>query len=151
MNTLTISQVFSQISSFQENYLAILDNPTWYYTAVEGASIHIWPFKAQALCLGDLLQLWFAEKWLLRGCQEFDLAQYLAAIDVKTVAQQGYIYAIKGNAISGVNQSTVWFSPECSAQVVAQTQSLKALCEFLNCDRPFRPQQFQSAGLEAQF
>ena len=65
MNTLNISDIFSQFSYYQEHYLSILSTPEQYYTAVEGAYIHVWPLAPQDLYLGDLLQLWFSEKWLI--------------------------------------------------------------------------------------
>ena len=56
MNTLSISDIFSQFSYYQEHYLSILSTPEQYSTALEGAFIHVWPLSPQDLYLGDLLQ-----------------------------------------------------------------------------------------------
>ena len=65
MNTLTIPQIFSQLSFYQDHYLDIIQDSAQYFTPVAGAEIRLWPLATKQLYLGDLLQLWFAEKWLV--------------------------------------------------------------------------------------
>ena len=65
MNTLTISQIFENFSFYQENYLSILQDSEQYFIQVEQAYLDVWPFTEKKLYLGDLLQLWFSEKWLI--------------------------------------------------------------------------------------
>ena len=49
MNTLTISQIFENLSFYQDNYLSILQNPEQYYVEVEHASIDVWPFSEKKI------------------------------------------------------------------------------------------------------
>ena len=57
MNTLTISQIFSNLSFYKDQYLNIIQSADLYFTEVEGAFVDLFPFKKQQLFLGDLLQL----------------------------------------------------------------------------------------------
>ena len=70
MNTLTISDIFANLADYQDQYLSIISNPEQYYTPVESAYIDVWPVGCTDLYLGDLLQLWFSERWLVNSpCQ----------------------------------------------------------------------------------
>jgi hypothetical protein len=70
MNTLTISDIFANLADYQDQYLSIISNPEQYYTPVESAYIDVWPVGYTGLYLGDLLQLWFSERWLVNSpCQ----------------------------------------------------------------------------------
>ena len=52
------------------------------------------------MILGDLLQLWFSEKWSDDAVQSHRIEDYLAAQDVKGYASKHvYIFAITGNAV----------------------------------------------------
>lgn len=137
MYTLTIAQIFSNLSFYQDHYLQILQSSDQYYTPVEGAFIHVWPFKKQALYLGDLLQLWFAEKWKVQPLLDFKIEEYLAAVDVQSSQNSHtYIYAIRGNALNGSNTSYVWSLKENRAYKVNLDLTLKSYCEFVACQRP---------------
>ena len=65
MNTLTISDIFANLADYQDQYLFIISNPEQYYTPVELAYIDVWPVGYTDLYVGDLLQLWFSERWLV--------------------------------------------------------------------------------------
>ncbi|ATO19968.1 hypothetical protein BS636_10040 [Acinetobacter sp. LoGeW2-3] len=106
MNTLTIPQIFSQLSFYQENYLDIIQDATQYFTPVADAKIRLWPLAAKQLYLGDLLQLWFAEKWLVEQERQFSFEVFLNAPEPQP--KDLYIYAISGNLLTGSNQSRVW-------------------------------------------
>ena len=43
MNTLTISDIFANLATYQDQYLSIISNPEQYYTPVESAYIDVWP------------------------------------------------------------------------------------------------------------
>lgn len=116
MNTLTIPQIFAQLSFYQENYLDIIQDSTRYFTPVHGAEIRLWPLAAKQLYLGDLLQLWFAEKWLVEKERQFSFEVFLNAPEIQP--KDLFIYAISGNLITGSNQSKVWQTS------TAQTQEL---------------------------
>ena len=141
MHTLTIAQIFSNLPAYKDQYLNILHSTELYYTEVEGAFIHVWPFKKQALYLGDLLQLWFAEKWTVTLEQRYILEQYLAAQDViKASNNTAYIYAIRANSFTGQNQTQIWSTHLSQSQSVITEDTLKYSCEFLACDRPLLQQ-----------
>ena len=58
MNALTISDIFSNLEYYKEQYLAILAHPEQYFTPVAHAYVQVWPLAKEQLYLGDLLQLW---------------------------------------------------------------------------------------------
>lgn len=139
MSTLTIPQIFSNLAFYQENYLTILNTPETYFTEVEGAFIDLFPFKKQHLFLGDLLQLWFSEKWSDQVKKSLKLEEFLAANDVKSNAKQHvYIYSIKGNAVSGVNKSQSWVLETDAVEEIQVYSPLKYYVELVNCPRPTR-------------
>ena len=69
MHTLTIAEIFSNLSFYQDHYLEIIEDPQQYYTLVENCFQNTFPFKQQALFLGDLLQLWFGDKWKIQNAK----------------------------------------------------------------------------------
>lgn len=69
MTILNIQTIFSNFSFYQQNYLDILQDPERYYTPVENAFLNTFPFKQNALYLGDLLQLWFGNKWKIENAR----------------------------------------------------------------------------------
>ncbi|EZQ10095.1 hypothetical protein [Acinetobacter sp. Ver3] len=136
MNTLTISQIFSNLEFYKQNYLSILNSPTSYFTEVEGAIVDVFPFKKHHLVLGELLQLWFSEKWSIDHDQSFTLEQYLAANDLKANLNKLYIYSIKGNAILGTNKSLAWLNESNAVSEILLKSPLKYYVECLSCSRP---------------
>ena len=125
MNTLTISQIFSNLSFYKDQYLNIIQSADLYFTEVEGAFVDLFPFKKQKLFLGDLLQLWFSEKW--------------SDDDVKSYASKHvYIFAITGNAVTGVNTSHVWAQDSQNIEQLEVRSPLKYYVELVNCPRPDR-------------
>lgn len=151
MYTLTISQIFFNLGFYQNHYLNILQSPDQYFTEVEGAYIDVLPFKKQSLYLGDLLQLWFAQKWQVAISPAFEVEQYLAAIDVQTTLDQpAYIYAITANLFNGSNQTQVWNLSSEQPQQRVLDSSLKNYCEFLACHRPKSTQSRSYTRLQAE-
>lgn len=108
MNTLNISQIFSQFVFYQTHYLSIIQDPAQYFTVVEDAEISLWPLATQQLYLGDLLQLWFAEKWLVEQERQYSFELFLNAEYLVPEQKDLYIYALHGNLVTGANQSKVW-------------------------------------------
>lgn len=139
MTTLTIPQIFSNLEFYKENYLNILNSPDTYFTEVDGAFVDLFPFKQQHLFLGDLLQLWFSEKWSDDVTSSHRIEEYLAAQDIKDYASKHvYIYSIKGNAVTGLNTSQVWDQNSQLVQQVEVRSPLKYYVELVNCPRPDR-------------
>ena len=136
MYTLTIAQIFSQIEFYKENYLNILNTPESYFTKVEGAFVALFPFKKQNLFLGDLLQLWFAEKWLVEQSYQFQFEVFLNEQSSEEKPKDLFVYAITGNLITGENQSQAWNSSTRSKNKVFLNSSFRHYCEFKGLTRP---------------
>lgn len=129
MNTLTISQIFSNFSYYQENYLSILADQSQYQIPVEEAYVDVWPLGHRQLSLGDLLQLWFSQKWLIDvPCR---LRQEHKDDGRKTSLhrqQDLYLYQLAGSALSGSNRSKVWSLSEQKVLSVELDSALKYYC-----------------------
>lgn len=107
MNTLTISNIFANFSFYKENYLSFIQDPKHYFTPVEHAYIDAWPTAKRSLVLGDLLQLWFSEKWLCHTHIQ-GLFDVYTQKHVSVLSQDVYIYQITGNILTGANRSKAW-------------------------------------------
>ncbi|ANF82119.1 hypothetical protein A3K93_07875 [Acinetobacter sp. NCu2D-2] len=109
MNTLSISQIFQNFDFYQTHYLSILSQPEQYKTPVQSAYIDLWPFARIELCLGDLLQLWFGEKWLIQPAEK-SLIELGLNLQVQPITKSDdvYLYQISGNSFTGKNQSQAW-------------------------------------------
>lgn len=137
MNTLTISDLFNHLSDYQNQYLSIISDPEQYYTAVESAYIDVWPVGRTDLYLGDLLQLWFSERWLISSpCQ---LLSVQTEHSVKKFFQREhdlYLYQLSGSALSGSNRSKVWSVSEGKSLDVSLDSAFKYYCIFKGAQRP---------------
>ncbi len=136
MNTLSIPQIFSQLTYYQESYLQIIADPAQYYIPVTDAHIKLWPLAQQSLYLGDLLQLWFAEKWLVETERQFSFEVFLNADYLKEQSKELYIYAISGNLLTGTNQSKAWQASTAQIQDVELANVSKHYFEFQGLSRP---------------
>ena len=102
MHTLTIAEIFSNLSFYQDNYLSIIQDSVQYRTVVEDAYIQVWPVGTEQLYLGDLLQLWFSDKWLINSPCQLLLESY--SNGRKKPLQRDhdlYLYQLNGSALSG--------------------------------------------------
>lgn len=129
MNTLSIPEIFANISFYKENYLSIISNQDQYQTPVTGAYVNVWPLGHQDLYLGDLLQLWFSEKWLineecrLHAEHKDDGRQFSLQRE-----HDLYLYQLAGSALSGNNRSKVWSVSEQKELSVSLNSALKYYC-----------------------
>lgn len=130
MNTLKISQIFSQISYYQNSYLNIIADPIQYFTIVEEAVVSVWPFKAQQLYLGDLLQLWFSEKWCIEPQNGFELEDLIHTPKSQHATEKSYIYSIQGNIFTGRNQIEAWSLKNQHVDLFTAQQLIKFYTEF---------------------
>jgi len=134
MNTLTIPQIFSQLSFYQDHYLDIIQDPTQYFTPVADAEIRLWPLAAKQLYLGDLLQLWFAEKWLVEQERQFSFEVFLNTPEAQR--KDLYIYSISGNIFTGSNQSKVWQASAEQIQILSVANVSRHYFEYQVLTRP---------------
>ena len=117
---LKIADIFSNFDFYQTHYLSIIADPRQYYTPVESAFIGVWPVGNIPLYLGDLLQLWFSEKWLINSPIQLLLENY--SNGRKQPLQRNndlYLYQLCGSALSGRNNSKVWSRSENKTLAVA--------------------------------
>lgn len=128
MNTLSIPEIFSQFSYYQENYLSLIQQPELYYTAVEGAFVSVRPFATVQLYLGDLLQLWFSEKWLVESARESWIATYFS--EQIEAQERVYIYALEGQLWSKPLQAQAWLKSEHASCIVQLEHTLKYYCYY---------------------
>jgi hypothetical protein len=145
MTTLTISQIFEKFSFYQENYLSIIHNPEQYHIDVEQAYLDVWPFSEKKLYLGDLLQLWFSEKWLidstcrvLLGSSTFDSSSSTIQATQTQIqrARDLYLFQLSGSTLSGSNHAQVWSVSEQKVLYVSLDSIFKYYCYFESIERP---------------
>ncbi|USE84224.1 hypothetical protein [Acinetobacter tibetensis] len=134
MNTLSIPEIFSQFSYYQENYLSLIQQPELYYTAVEGAFVSVRPFATVQLYLGDLLQLWFSEKWLVESARESWIATYFS--EQIEAQERVYIYALEGQLWSKPLQAQAWLKSEHASCIVQLEHTLKYYCYYKALSAP---------------
>lgn len=140
MNTLTVAQIFSNFQFYQENYLSIISNPTEYHTPVDSAYISVWPLGDTQLHLGDLLQLWFSEKWLINSPIQLLLQNTVRGQKKPFQRDQDlYLYQLAGSALSGTNTSKVWSRSEQKTLAVSLNSVFQYVCEFKGTTRPIIP------------
>lgn len=139
MNTLTITQIFQNFTAYQAQYLDIITQAELYFTEVEGAAIHLWPLKSQPLYLGDLLQLWLADKWIEHLGYKPLINTILKAQSQINANQDHYVYAIEANLLTGRNHSLSWSKPLGENQALDLTSALQYYCIFKSLKRPKLP------------
>lgn len=147
MNTLSISQIFSDISYYKDNYLSILSNPEQYQTLVPEAFIQVWPFKKESLCLGDLLQLWFAQKWLAKKPIEYHFELFLDLDNTTNQVKDLYLYAITGNVLTGRNETHAWSLKNNHSETLHIDNVLQNYCTFKACQYPVKHKKSQFKGV----
>ncbi|MBU3848107.1 MAG: hypothetical protein H9855_14280 [Candidatus Acinetobacter avistercoris] len=150
MNTLSISQIFSNFSFYKENYLVILSDPNQYQTPVAEAYIEVWPFKKEALCLGDLLQLWFAQKWLAKAPIGYHFELFLNAEDDNVDQEKDlYLYAITGNVLTGRNETQAWSVKNKQSKILSIDNVLQNYCTFKACQCSVKPKNSQFKSINS--
>ena len=140
MNTLTISEIFSNFSFYQENYLSIVQDSQQYFIPVPEAYIQIWSNTQEPLYLGDLLQLWFSEKWCVQSshhlsCEKSGQKEILKSFQNP---QNLYVYQIKGNIFTGKNHSIAWSRTEEKIYPIKLDSVFKHYCYSKSLAHPKR-------------
>ena len=137
MSTLTISQIFENFSFYQENYLSILQNPEQYYLQVQHAHLNVWPFSEKKLYLGDLLQLWLSEKWLIESdCRLLSNSDIKIKPQTVQRTQDLYLFQLSGSTLSGSNHAQVWSISEQKILYLSLDSVFKYYCYFESIERP---------------
>ncbi|MEG0482794.1 MAG: hypothetical protein RR569_06765 [Acinetobacter sp.] len=146
MNTLTIPEIFSNFSYYQENYLSILQNPEQYHIEVKHAELNVWPIAYKKIWLGDLLQLWFSEKWLADSTYQLNLENQSSNTQQSSQTQADlFLFQLTGNAFTGKNQAKAWSFSEQKIISLSVNSVFKNLCYYESIDRPRFNQQLVSS------
>ncbi|OTG91951.1 hypothetical protein [Acinetobacter sp. ANC 3813] len=136
MNTLTISHLFSNLQAYQDQYLSIVNDPAQYYTPVENAYVKIWPAAKQPLYLGDLLQLWLAEKWIINAEKEPLINTILREKTQANPQLNQYVYAIEGNLLTGKNSAQAWSADLADKATLNVSALFQFYCVWKSLNRP---------------
>ena len=134
MNTLRISHILNHLQHYQAQYLNILNCADQYYIPVEDAYINLWPIGRIDLCLGDLLQLWFSQKWSLQQYAGFFEFQ----IDQKSIENNSYLFQIKGNLFKAENQCIAFSLQDQQTITLTSQYGLKFWAEYKALSRPVK-------------
>ena len=133
MTILSISSIFSNLPFYQYHYLDILHDAEQYYTPVEGAFLNTFPFKQHTLYLGDLLQLWFGNKWKIQNSKNLLSQKNAAIVDEHAPL---YIFQLGGELILGSNTALAWSVAEQKI-VAVQVKSIWQYAVLSHtCHRP---------------
>lgn len=133
MTILNIETIFSNFSFYQQNYLDILQDPEHYYTPVENSFLNTFPFKQNTLYLGDLLQLWFGNKWKIENARNLLSQKNPLLVSVQSPL---YLFQLGGELILGANTALAWSVAEQKV-VTVHVKSIWQYAVFSHlCDRP---------------
>jgi hypothetical protein len=139
MNALTISYLFSNLQFYQAQYLSILQNAEQYFTPVEDAYIHVWPAARQPLYLGDLLQLWLGDKWIV-NTKKTPLINTVLRDKNKPVTEfDSYVYKLEGNLFTGRYAAQAWSIQASQCETLNVGSLFQFYCIFKSLNRP-KPQ-----------
>lgn len=138
MPTLNIQHIFSNFSWYQTHYLSIIKDPSQYYQTVETAQIYFGFVSEQKLYLGDLLQLWFAHKWIdgdvgLLSLEGKNLWQPVQRIQS---GNELYLFSISSNGLQKHSTALAWSTHEQAIVTVTLTQTLAYYLSFIALERP---------------
>lgn len=131
MYTLSIPEIFQNLASYQADYLSILAHPDQYFIPVKDAFIDVWPLGRIELCLGDLLQLWFSQKWLIQPAEK-NLVELEFGLNTEVIehADDVYLYQITGSSLTGKNHSKAWSLSQQKQLEVSVGSVLRHVVEF---------------------
>ncbi|EEH70169.1 hypothetical protein HMPREF0023_0323 [Acinetobacter sp. ATCC 27244] len=133
MTILNIQTIFSNFSFYQQNYLDILQDSERYYTPVENAFLNTFPFKQNTLYLGDLLQLWFGNKWKIENSSNLLTQKNSLLVNDQSPL---YLFQLGGELILGANTALAWSVAEQKV-VTVHVKSIWQYAVFSHlCDRP---------------
>jgi hypothetical protein len=149
MNTLTISQLFSNLSFYKENYLSIIKNAEQYYTPVDGAYVQVWPLAKQQLFLGDLLQLWFSDKWSVDEEKRVLINTILRDKSLDQAEQDLFVYEVNGSSLTGLDESKAWSVRANKAVDISVGTIFQFYCVFKSLSRPARVYQQASTQFKS--
>ena len=148
MHTLTIAQIFNDFDLYQAQYQNILQDPQQYYIPVQAATLEIWPFPKKNLYLGDLLQLWFNQTWLINQVSESKHAiETQHNWFAKTSVQQHiYAFAISGNVVLGKTYLACWSVEQQCIISLEIEQSLKYVWTYQLLQKPHQTLRVEHAN-----
>ena len=136
MNALTVPHIFSNLEYYKEHYLSILEQPEQYFTSVAHAYVQVWPLAKEQLYLGDLLQLWLGDKWVV-NLEKQPLINTVLREKAKQVPEfDRYVYALQGSLLTGKNAAQAWSSHAGQSAELSVGSLFQYYCVFKSLARP---------------
>lgn len=133
MTTLYVADIFKNFAFYQAQYTSILNNPKQYQIPVLDAILDVWPSAAKQLYLGDVLQLWFSQKWLINTeCRLISKEEsiFLNIFNTKIQKDDLYLCELHGNAFLGKSIAKVWSMSEQKLLAIELEGSLQYYCTY---------------------
>lgn len=148
MNTLTIAHLFLNLQSYKDQYLTILENPEQYFVPIADAYINIWPVGKEQLYLGDLLQLWLGEKWIV-NTKKAPLINTILRDQTKAVPEfDRYVFSLQGNLLTSQNSAQAWSIDASESEALSIESLFHYYCVFKSLSRPQTSASFLNATLK---
>lgn len=141
MSALLIQDIFSQFDNYRSEYLTILQNPELYYQHVQDAKICFAKYSEEKVYLGDLLQLWFSQKWTDQQIHALDDLTYSSSKFKHAHSHQNtqfFIFALGREGLFSKNLAWVWDSNHHTYHQIELPQILPFYCHYLSVKRPKR-------------
>ncbi|SPL72509.1 hypothetical protein [Acinetobacter stercoris] len=135
MPKLSILDIFSNFDYYKEHYLSILSDANLYFSEVENAHFKLQFLNDKKIYLGDLLQLWFSEKWLFQRQLALKFFSFPWG-NTSQPEQDLYLFAVEGNILTGNNICKAWCASENKVITTTLDAVLPYYCYFKALTRP---------------
>ncbi|MHA3048724.1 hypothetical protein [Acinetobacter sp. ANC 4641] len=138
MPFLRIQDIFANFQFYKENYLSILKNPQSYYQAVADAGIHFAILSEQKVYLGDLLQLWFGDKWTEHQAKQLQQGEsnYWQPVQQDSASSDIFVFAIQGQGIGKHAKALAWSQHDAQIREIYLDRVLPYYFNFIALERP---------------
>ncbi|MGY0204185.1 hypothetical protein ACW7EJ_11835 [Acinetobacter soli] len=139
MPTLQIEQIFSDFAFYQKNYLDIIRDPQQYYQNVTDAHIHFTVFSQEKIYLGDLLQLWFGDKWTEHQVKLLhDSADHLWERASESWDNSLFLFSIERSGLFSPAYAYAWSTQDQQVKQIEIDHTFPYYCHYLTLSRPKR-------------
>lgn len=139
MPNLQIEHIFSQFAFYQKNYLNIIQDPDQYYQCVSDAHIHFSVFSEEKIYLGDLLQLWFGDKWTEHQVKTLhDAKDHLWERASESWHNSLFLFSIERPGLFSSARAYAWSTEEQQIKQISIDHTFPYYCHYLSLSRPKR-------------
>ncbi|MEC8057291.1 MAG: hypothetical protein VX136_09290 [Pseudomonadota bacterium] len=139
MPILHIQDIFSQFKFYQAQYLDIVRDPALYYQPVEDAHIPFSIVSEEKIYLGDLLQLWFGDKWTEHQVKVLNDVNHGLWTQLSECWYNSlFLFAIERKGLFAKTSALAWSTEEQQIKEITLDQTLPYYCHYLSLERPKR-------------